>query len=128
MARKRPGLRSVSPGGLVQPGDRITTLDDIDRIKVDFSVPERFLASLVPGQLIQTQSAAYPGRSFEGRLSAAWRDERRREAETNGEPLPPAADLLAHITPAELRIDELVAWSMPPVSALLAAGIYIEVE
>lgn len=64
------GLRSVSPGGLVQPGDRITTLDDIDRIKVDFSVPERFLASLVPGQLIQTQSAAYPGRSFEGRISA----------------------------------------------------------
>ena len=64
------GLRSVSPGGLVHPGDRITTLDDIDRIKVDFSVPERFLASLEPGQVIQTQSAAYPGRSFEGRISA----------------------------------------------------------
>ncbi|MEZ4334273.1 MAG: efflux RND transporter periplasmic adaptor subunit [Myxococcota bacterium] len=33
------GLREVSPGTLVKPGDRITTLDDIDRIKLDFSVP-----------------------------------------------------------------------------------------
>jgi type I restriction enzyme S subunit len=35
--------------------------------------------------------------AFEGRLTAAWRDERRREAETNGEPLPTVADLLARI-------------------------------
>lgn len=35
--------------------------------------------------------------AFEGRLTAAWRDERRREAGTNGEPLPTADDLLARI-------------------------------
>lgn len=35
--------------------------------------------------------------AFEGRLTAAWRDERRREAEANGEPLPTADDLLARI-------------------------------
>jgi len=64
------GLREVSPGGLVRPGERITTLDDIDLIKVDFSVPERFLASLQPGQLIRTHAAAYPDRRFEGSITA----------------------------------------------------------
>lgn len=64
------GLRDVSPGTLVQPGDTITTLDDIDRIKLEFSVPETFLAMLEPGLTLQTQSAAYPGRIFEGRVTA----------------------------------------------------------
>ena len=34
------GLRQISPGALVQPGTSITTLDDIDPIKLDFTVPE----------------------------------------------------------------------------------------
>ena len=37
------GLRRVSVGTLVQPGDVITTLDDISMIKLDFTVPEAFL-------------------------------------------------------------------------------------
>jgi membrane fusion protein (multidrug efflux system) len=64
------GLREVSPGTMVQPGDRITTLDDIDRIKLDFSVPETFLAMLEAGQEVQTQSSAYPGRVFVGSVEA----------------------------------------------------------
>jgi len=64
------GLREVSPGTLLKPGDRITTLDDVDRIKLDFSVPETFLAMLAPGLEVKTQVAAYPGRVFEGRVVA----------------------------------------------------------
>ncbi|MHA7836221.1 MAG: efflux RND transporter periplasmic adaptor subunit [bacterium] len=64
------GLREVSPGTLVQPGDRITTLDDIDRIKLDFSVPETFLSILRTGLDIRTESAAYPERIFPGRITA----------------------------------------------------------
>jgi membrane fusion protein, multidrug efflux system len=64
------GLREVSPGTLVQPGDRITTLDDIDRIKLDFSVPETFFAVLRPGLEVRTLSAAYPGREFVGEIAA----------------------------------------------------------
>lgn len=64
------GLREVSPGTLLKPGDRITTLDDVDRIKLDFSVPETFLAMLAPGLEVATQVAAYPGRVFEGRVVA----------------------------------------------------------
>jgi len=64
------GLREVSPGTLLRPGDRITTLDDLGRIKLDFSVPETFLAMLAPGLPVATQNAAYPGRTFVGRVAA----------------------------------------------------------
>ena len=64
------GLRAVSPGTLVKPGDRITTLDDVDKIKVDFSVPETFLSLLAPGLPVETTNSAYPGREFEGRVVA----------------------------------------------------------
>lgn len=63
------GLRMVSPGTLVQPGSQITTLDDISLIKVDFTIPESFLAALGVGQSIVAQSAAYPDRDFEGRVT-----------------------------------------------------------
>jgi membrane fusion protein (multidrug efflux system) len=64
------GLREVSPGTLVKPGDRITTLDDVDRIKLDFSVPEAFLSLVEPGLEVRTQTAAVPGRTFVGRVAA----------------------------------------------------------
>lgn len=60
------GLRQVSPGTLVSPGTEITTLDDISIIKVDFSVPEKFLSALAEGQEIVTHAAAYPERDFRG--------------------------------------------------------------
>lgn len=64
------GLRNVSPGTLVRPGDVITTLDDISRVKVDFTVPEIFLASLAPGQDITAESAAFPGETFAGKVTS----------------------------------------------------------
>jgi membrane fusion protein (multidrug efflux system) len=60
------GLRKVSVGTLVSPGMEITTLDDLSIIKADFSVPERFLASLKPGQKIETRTAAYRDEIFIG--------------------------------------------------------------
>lgn len=64
------GLREVSPGTLVQPGDPITTLDDIDLIKLDFSIPETYFAILEVGLEVETSGAAYPGRVFAGRIAA----------------------------------------------------------
>lgn len=64
------GFRNVSPGSTVSPGTLITTLDDIAAVKVDFSVPERFLAALAEGQIIQARSDAYDDRLFEGRVTA----------------------------------------------------------
>ncbi len=64
------GLRLISPGTLVQPGDKITTLADISLIKADFSIPETFLSALKVGQKIEAKSAAYQGRHFEGVVAA----------------------------------------------------------
>jgi membrane fusion protein (multidrug efflux system) len=60
------GLRKVSIGDYVGPGTDIVNLEVIDRLKVDFRVPELLLASLKPGQNIAIQVDAFPGRSFAG--------------------------------------------------------------
>ncbi len=64
------GLRQVSPGTLVSPGTPVTTIDDISLIKLDFSVPERFLSTITPGQEIVASAAAYPSRIFRGAVTA----------------------------------------------------------
>lgn len=66
----RLGFRQVSPGTLVQPGTVITTLDDLKTIKLDFTVPETFLAALQPGQEIKARSAAFKDRDFHGTISS----------------------------------------------------------
>ncbi len=63
------GLRRVSMGSLVRPGDVITTLDDISLIKLDFTVPEAFISSLQMGSRVKVTVAAYPERSFEGKVA-----------------------------------------------------------
>jgi membrane fusion protein (multidrug efflux system) len=62
----RVGLRRVSVGTLVSPGDAITTLDDTSVMKLDFDVPETFLAMLESGLAVSALSAAYPQRTFQG--------------------------------------------------------------
>ncbi|TVQ92942.1 MAG: efflux RND transporter periplasmic adaptor subunit [Chromatiaceae bacterium] len=64
------GLRDVSLGTLVTPGQRITTLDDVSVMKLDFPVPSILLPSLVPGLGIEAHTRAFPRRSFEGTVSA----------------------------------------------------------
>ena len=63
------GLRQISAGALVVPGQTITTLDDVSRMRLDFTVPARFLRFLEPGQIIEAKSAAYV-ESFTGVLAA----------------------------------------------------------
>lgn len=60
------GLRQVSPGALVTPGTAIATLDDLDRMYVDFPVPETQLGDIARGQRVEGRIAAWPGRSFAG--------------------------------------------------------------
>lgn len=62
------GMRSVSAGAYISPGDRVVELADIDPIKVDFRVPELVLSSLKPGQAIKVTVDALPGQSFDGEV------------------------------------------------------------
>jgi membrane fusion protein, multidrug efflux system len=65
----RVGLRQVSPGSHVSPGDVITTLDDLSRVRLDFTVPESFLGVLDTGLAIRARSVAFEGRTFEGEVA-----------------------------------------------------------
>ena len=63
------GLRNISPGTLLRPGDPITTIDDLDPIKVDFQVPSVFLQELRIGLPVRGQVQAFGNRVFEGRVN-----------------------------------------------------------
>jgi len=63
------GLSSITPGTLITAGSIITTLDDIDVIRVDFPVPERYLGVLRVGQPLTATSDAYGGEGFTGRIA-----------------------------------------------------------
>ena len=63
------GFRNVSPGTLLTPNTPLTTLDDISSIKLDFSIPESYLASIKQGQEVLALSIAYPDRTFVGGVS-----------------------------------------------------------
>ncbi|MBL4666366.1 MAG: efflux RND transporter periplasmic adaptor subunit, partial [Sneathiella sp.] len=62
------GFREVSAGGLIRPGDMITTLDDVSELKLDFHLPESHLARVQPGLKFTAVSVAYKGRIFEGEV------------------------------------------------------------
>jgi membrane fusion protein (multidrug efflux system) len=64
------GLRRVSLGSIVSPSTVITTLDDTSSIKLDFNVPEVYLARLTPGLTVTARSAAWPDLSFDGTVTA----------------------------------------------------------
>lgn len=64
------GFRNISVGSLVTPGTELVTLDKTDVMKLDFSVPEVFLAILEPGLALKARSVAYPDERFEGHVES----------------------------------------------------------
>ncbi len=64
------GLRLVSPGAYVKPGDDIVNLESLGAIKLDFRVPETFLARLAVGQRLTARVDAYSDQEFEGAIYA----------------------------------------------------------
>lgn len=62
------GLRRIDPGQFLNPGDEIATLTDLDRLFVDFSVPQQDLTKLHIGGAVQVTSDALTGRSFAARV------------------------------------------------------------
>jgi membrane fusion protein (multidrug efflux system) len=66
----RVGLRRVSVGTLISPGDVITTLDDTSVIKLDFAVPETFVSTVREGLSVRATAPAYAGRSFAGKVAS----------------------------------------------------------
>jgi membrane fusion protein (multidrug efflux system) len=64
------GLRQVSEGAYVAAGTDIARLDKIDQLKLDFRVPETFLAQLKSGLAVSVAVDAFPQASFPGKIYA----------------------------------------------------------
>ncbi len=65
----RVGFRNISVGALVTPGMDLVTLDKLDVMQLDFSVPEVFLGRLSPGLMLNATTAAYPDALFSGEIA-----------------------------------------------------------
>jgi membrane fusion protein, multidrug efflux system len=65
----RVGSRSVSLGAYVSPGTRITSLDDLSKVRLDFAVPENLLSRVSVGQVVNARAAAFADRVFKGKVS-----------------------------------------------------------
>lgn len=64
----RTGSRSVSPGQVITRNTTITWLVDVDPVKVETYIPERFLSQTHVGQHVEFEVAAYPGQVFAGEI------------------------------------------------------------
>lgn len=62
------GLRNISVGALVSPGELITTLNDDRKMKLDFTVPAVYLQSLQVGLPIIARSKVLADKLFEGEI------------------------------------------------------------
>ncbi|MEM6578890.1 MAG: efflux RND transporter periplasmic adaptor subunit [Pseudomonadota bacterium] len=62
------GLRTVSLGTTVRPGDPIVRIDDVSELNLDFAVPATRLATLAKGQSVTAVSPALPGEVFTGEI------------------------------------------------------------
>jgi len=66
----RMGIRRVDLGEYVQPGDPIVRLEALDKILVDFPVPQRSIGLVRVGQPLIIRVDAYPDNEFNGRVTA----------------------------------------------------------
>ena len=60
------GGRTVSPGQVISRNTTLTWIVDLEIVKVEVSVPERFLGQLNVGQSLELAVAAFPGEKFKG--------------------------------------------------------------
>jgi len=66
----RLGIRSVDLGQYVAAGTKLVTLQSLDPIFVDFSVPQTQLTRVGAGQQVSVATDALPGERFEGTIAA----------------------------------------------------------
>lgn len=66
----RLGIRQVNLGQMLHDGDPVVTLQSLNPIYVNFSLPQQHLALLRTGLAVHVTSDALPGLSVEGRINA----------------------------------------------------------
>lgn len=64
------GLRQVSPGDYINPGQPLAPLEALSVLKADFRLSESALSRIKVGQVLNLEVDAYPGEIFPGKVYA----------------------------------------------------------
>ncbi len=62
------GYSSVELGAQIETGDTITILDDLSIVEVEFFLSEDMFGRITPGQKVEANAAAFPGRKFDAEI------------------------------------------------------------
>jgi membrane fusion protein (multidrug efflux system) len=63
------GVIDIDEGAYLDGTTPVTRLSDLSSVEVSASLPERYFESVKPGQTLQVTTPAYPGETFEGRIT-----------------------------------------------------------
>jgi membrane fusion protein (multidrug efflux system) len=64
------GINTLTIGQFLQAGQGVVSLQSLESLRVDFTLPQQRVADLRPGQKLTIAADAYPGREFVGELVA----------------------------------------------------------
>ncbi len=64
------GIRRISVGQVLDKGSPVVSLQSLDPVFVEFSLPQQRLGDLAEGLSVVVSSDAYPGQPFEGKITA----------------------------------------------------------
>jgi membrane fusion protein, multidrug efflux system len=64
------GIRQVNVGQMINSGQQVVQLTALDRVYVDFALPQQNLPQLATGYEARVHADALPGREFKGKMTA----------------------------------------------------------
>jgi membrane fusion protein (multidrug efflux system) len=64
------GIRQVNVGQMINSGQQVVQLTALDRVYVDFALPQQNLPQLAAGYEARVHADALPGREFKGKVTA----------------------------------------------------------
>jgi len=64
------GIRQVNVGQMINAGQQVVALTSLDRVYVDFALPEQNVSKLTKDLEVSVRADALPGREFKGKLTA----------------------------------------------------------
>jgi membrane fusion protein (multidrug efflux system) len=99
----RLGVRQVDLGQYLAAGTTIVTLEQLDPMFVDFYLPQQALGEVAVGQKVEVRADSYPGKTFQGVVSA----------------------LSSKVDPASRMLQ--VRASIPNIDGKLLPGMYLDV-
>ncbi len=100
----RVAMRQVERGQVVSPGTPVATLQSVDPIYAEVPLPQQALADLKAGQQVTMRVDSFPGRTWQGQISA----------------------VNAEVDPATRNIR--VRATFPNKDGVLRAGLFVKVE